>query len=50
MPNLTIKDLEKLTSEHPDHQIELVGGEIIIMSPSGLEVLGCALPTLIRIC
>ncbi|MDJ0517110.1 MAG: Uma2 family endonuclease [Trichodesmium sp. MO_231.B1] len=37
MPNLTIKDLEKLTTEHPDHQMELVGGEIIIMSPSGLE-------------
>ncbi|NES65571.1 MAG: Uma2 family endonuclease, partial [Okeania sp. SIO2D1] len=37
MPNLTTKDLEKLTIEHPDHQMELVGGEIIIMSPSGLE-------------
>ena len=37
MPNLTIKDLEKLTTEHPDHQMELVGGEIIIMSLSGLE-------------
>ena len=37
MPNLTIKDLEKLTTEHPDHQMELVGGKIIIMSPSGLE-------------
>ncbi len=37
MPNLTTKDLEKLTTEHPDYQMELVGGEIIIMSPSGLE-------------
>ncbi|MDY7004684.1 MAG: Uma2 family endonuclease [Cyanobacteriota bacterium] len=37
MPNLTTKDLEKLTTEHPDHQMELVRGEIIIMSPSGLE-------------
>ena len=37
MPNLTIKDLEKLTTEHPDYQMELVGGKIIIMSPSGLE-------------
>ncbi|NEO53110.1 MAG: Uma2 family endonuclease [Okeania sp. SIO3B5] len=37
MPNLTTRDLEKLTTEHPDHKMELVGGEIIIMSPSGLE-------------
>ncbi|MBD2023804.1 Uma2 family endonuclease [Leptolyngbya sp. FACHB-711] len=34
---LTLRDLEKLQTEHPDWQMELVGGEIIIMSPSGLE-------------
>ena len=37
MPSLTVKDLEKLQAEHPDYQMELVGGEIIVMSPSGLE-------------
>ena len=37
MPNLTVKDLEKLQAEHPDYQMELVGGKIILMSPSGLE-------------
>ena len=37
MPNLMVKDLEKLQAEHPDYQMELVGGEIIFMSPSGLE-------------
>ncbi|NEP81134.1 MAG: Uma2 family endonuclease [Okeania sp. SIO3C4] len=37
MPNLTIKDLEKFITEHPDHQMELVRGEITVMSPSGLE-------------
>lgn len=37
MTKLTIKDLEKLAVEHPDYQMELVGGEIIFMSPSGLE-------------
>ena len=37
MPNLTVKDLEKLASEYPDRQMELVAGEIIVMSPSGLE-------------
>ena len=37
MPNLMLKDLEKLQAEHPDYQMELVKGEIIIMSPSGLE-------------
>lgn len=34
---LTLRDLEKLQAEHPDWQMELVGGEIHIMSPSGLE-------------
>ena len=37
MPNLMLKDLEKLQAEYPDYQMELVGGEIIFMSPSGLE-------------
>lgn len=37
MSGLTVKDLENLQSQHPDYQMELVGGEIIIMSPSGLE-------------
>lgn len=37
MPNLTVKDLEKLQAEYPDYRMELVGGEIVLMSPSGLE-------------
>jgi Uma2 family endonuclease len=37
MPSLTVKDLENLQAEYPDYQLELVGGEIIVMSPSGLE-------------
>ncbi len=35
--SLSIKDLEQLQSQHPDYRMELVGGEIIVMSPSGLE-------------
>ncbi|ACK72391.1 protein of unknown function DUF820 [Gloeothece citriformis PCC 7424] len=34
---LTVKDLERLQRENPDYQMELVGGKIIVMSPSGLE-------------
>lgn len=34
---MNVKDLERLQAEHPDWQMELVGGEIIIMSLSGLE-------------
>lgn len=34
---LTIKDLERLQAEHSDYQMELVNGEIIVMSPSGYE-------------
>lgn len=37
MSGLTIKDLETLQAQNPDYQMELVGGEIIVMSPSGLE-------------
>ncbi|NJO41659.1 MAG: Uma2 family endonuclease [Cyanobacteria bacterium CRU_2_1] len=35
--DLTVTDLEKLQAEHPDWQMELVGGKIIVMSPSGYE-------------
>jgi len=35
--HLTVKDLEKLQAQQLDYQMELVGGNIIIMSPSGLE-------------
>ena len=34
---LTAKALEKLHSEHPDLRMELVDGEIIVMSPSSYE-------------
>jgi len=37
MSGLKIKDLERLQAENPDYRMELVGGEIIVMSPSGLE-------------
>ena len=37
MSGLTIKDLERLQAQNPDYRMELVGGEIIVMSPSGLE-------------
>ncbi len=37
MPGLTIKDLEQLQAQYPDYRMELVGGEIIVMSPSGYE-------------
>jgi hypothetical protein len=37
MPGLTVKDLEKLQVQHPDYRMELVGGEIVVMSPSGYE-------------
>ena len=34
---LTVKDLEALQATHPDWKMELVGGEIVVMSPSGYE-------------
>ena len=37
MTNFTIKDLETFQSNYPDYQMELVEGDIVIMSPSGLE-------------
>lgn len=35
--SLTVQDLQQVQSEHPDWRMELVGGEIIVMSPSGYE-------------
>ncbi|NER99816.1 MAG: Uma2 family endonuclease [Symploca sp. SIO1B1] len=37
LTTLTRKDLEKLQAEHPDYRMELVDGDITIMSPSGYE-------------
>lgn len=34
---LTVKDLEKLVGLLSDYRLELVSGEIVVMSPSGLE-------------
>lgn len=37
MSGLTAEDLERLQEQLSDYQMELVDGEIIVMSPSGLE-------------
>jgi Uma2 family endonuclease len=37
MAGLTVKDLDRLAADYPDLKMELVNGEIIVMSPSGLE-------------
>jgi Uma2 family endonuclease len=34
---LTVHELEKLQAEHPDYRMELVDGEVTVMSPSGYE-------------
>ncbi|MEH2000827.1 MAG: Uma2 family endonuclease [Nostoc sp.] len=35
--SLTLEDLEKMQQQHPDFRMELVKGNIIVMSPSGYE-------------
>jgi Uma2 family endonuclease len=35
--SLTVQDLQQVQAEHPDWKMELVNGEIILMSPSGYE-------------
>ncbi|NES21352.1 MAG: Uma2 family endonuclease [Symploca sp. SIO3E6] len=37
LTTLTRKDLEKLQAEHPEYRMELVDGNVTIMSPSGYE-------------
>lgn len=34
---LTSADLETFQAQHPNHRLELVNGNVIIMSPSGYE-------------
>ena len=35
--SLTLEDLEKMQQQYPDYRMELVKGNIIVMSPSGYE-------------
>lgn len=37
LTSLARKDIEKLQSEYPDYRMELVDGNIVVMSPSGYE-------------
>jgi Uma2 family endonuclease len=34
---LTIQDLQKMQAAYPEYRMELVDGEIVVMSPSGFE-------------
>ncbi|AHJ30272.1 Uma2 family endonuclease [Nodularia spumigena CS-584] len=35
--SLTVQDLEKIQATHPDYRMELVDGNVVVMSPSGYE-------------
>jgi Uma2 family endonuclease len=35
--SLTVQDLEKMQQQFPDYRMELVQGDIVVMSPSGYE-------------
>jgi Uma2 family endonuclease len=35
--SLSVKDLEKMQAVYPDYRMELVDGNIVVMSPSGYE-------------
>ena len=35
--SLTVQDLEKIQAAHPDYRMELVDGNVIVISPSGYE-------------
>ena len=34
---LTVQDLQKLQAAHPDYRMELIAGQVQVMSPSGYE-------------
>lgn len=34
---LTVQDLQKLQTAHPDYRMELIAGQVQVMSPSGYE-------------